>query len=100
MVVKVAERANLIESEKKRMLAIRDFLRSNPGLAYSANELKEETGISCADNLLYYAHSEYAKKIGIISMNVVGEDGQGFCGSTRRYYCKPQREKRWWKFWA
>ena len=85
--------------EEKFIVKIRDFLRANAGLAYSAKDITDKTGIECVENLLYYTREDYAKAIGIKQITTTGKTSFDICCSEYRYYCKSSWAMRWREFW-
>jgi hypothetical protein len=94
---------NIQKQEEKSIMKIRDFLRANAGLAYSAKDIADEIGIDCVEYLLYFVREEYATVVGIRRMVTIDKTSHDYCQSQYKYYCKSPFGKRWsefWDFWA
>ena len=85
---------NRLREEEGRIDIIRDFLRANAGVLYSADAIAEETGIKCVNNLLFFRPYDYGAAVGIKRKAVIDDD-LDLCSTVQFYYVN--KKLRLWK---
>lgn len=84
------------EREEERIVEIRDFLRANAGLSYTAEDIAEEMDIACVGDILHSGYDSFVRAVGIKATRVVNEENN-YCGTVIYYSCNEKLLKRLWK---